>query len=59
MGMAMNVGGAFIFLMAIQMIRFGDEPIFRQKDGAKDFGKAKEAEYKEAVAAQKAKRKRA
>ena len=57
--MAMNVGGAFIFLMAIQMIRFGDEPIFRQKDGAKDFGKAKEAEYKEAVAAQKAKRKRA
>ena len=57
--MAMNVGGAFIFLMAIQMFRFGDEPIFRQKDGPKDFGKAKEKQYKDAIAAQKAKQKRA
>ena len=57
--MAMNVGSAFIFLMAIQMIRFGDEPLFNTQDGAKDFGKAKQEEYKAAIEAEKAKRKRA
>ena len=55
----MNVGSAFIFLMAIQMIRFGDEPLFRTQDGAKDFGKAKQEEYKSAIETEKAKRKRA
>ena len=55
MGMAMNVGAAFIFLMAIQAIRFGDKPMFGTQNGATEFGKAQEAEYKGAIKAAKRK----